>query len=95
MNDVTAKGASLETCTLADCPPGLFRGASGALGFRSDYCLSMPREELANWPEAFVVESGEVWWGGTTNHPDRAAQIVTPLDLEALSLLASAALGDD
>lgn len=67
-------------CSLADCPPGLFVGSSGALGFRSEYGLTIGGTVTA-YPEAFVLESGECWWGGATTHPERADQVVTPVRL--------------
>lgn len=53
---------------LRDCPPGLFRSESGHLGFRSEY-----------GEDAYVVASGEYWWGGTSDRAMRARQSVQPL----------------
>lgn len=44
-------------CTLDQCPPGLFR-INGYYGFKTEY-----RDD--NGPEAYCVESGEYFWGGT------------------------------
>lgn len=62
-----------EPCTLADCPPGLFRW-EGTLCFKSEY-HSKPGQ-----PDAYVVVSGEYFWGGTSGNLDaRNALIVTPI----------------
>lgn len=57
--------------SLVDCPPGLFRFNS-TLGFRSEY-----------GDDAFVVESGEAFWGGESNRAKRNALLVIPLALQA------------
>lgn len=44
-------------CTLDQCPPGLFL-FEGDYGFKTEY-----RDD--NGPEAYCVESGEYFWGGT------------------------------
>ena len=58
--------------TLAACPPGLFR-FNGRLGFKSEY-----RDDLG-CAEAFVVESGEAFWGGTTDKIVRDKLLVVPV----------------
>lgn len=60
-----------EPCRLDACPAGLFLH-HGSLGFRSEYWTS-------GKPDAYVVESGEYYWGGTSNANDRSALIVQPL----------------
>lgn len=60
-----------QPCILANCPPGLFR-VGDSLGFRSEYGL-----------EAYVFETGEIWWGGCKTQEERAKQIVQPVVLEA------------
>ena len=57
---------------LAECPPGLFE-FEGRLGFRSEY------RSNEGWPDAYVVESGEYFWGGAERHPERAELMVLPL----------------
>lgn len=54
-------------CTLAECDPGLFL-FKNTIGFKSEYgdC------------EAFVVESGEYFWGGTSDKDDRKKLMVIP-----------------
>lgn len=54
-------------CELQSCPAGLFLFGE-TLGFKSEYNLEPP----------YVVESGEVFWGGTNNDMDRALLIVQP-----------------
>jgi hypothetical protein len=57
--------------TLDACPPGLFL-YEGRLGFKSEY-------RDANGPEAYVVESGEYFWGGTDDVDVRLNLKVTPV----------------
>lgn len=57
--------------TLRDCPPGPFL-YEGGLCFKTEYGTQ--------WPDAYCLESGEFFWGGTTRHEDRAALIVQPLE---------------
>lgn len=56
---------------LAECPPGLFV-FDGHLGFRSEY-----------GDDAYVVQSGEYFWGGTDKRPERAELIVQPCITES------------
>jgi hypothetical protein len=58
--------------SLAECPPGLFM-LDGCLGFKSEYYTD------AGWPEAFVVASGEFFWGGAETHEARCGLMVTPI----------------
>jgi len=60
-------------CTLAACPPGLFV-VGDSLGFKSEYGL-----------DAFVVESGEYWWGGADKKEEVATQIVQPCIVETIA----------
>lgn len=55
------------SCSLAECPPGLFR-VGVRLGFKSEYGA-----------DAYVLESGEFWWGGCKTSWERAEQMVQPL----------------
>jgi len=67
--------------TLADCPPGLFHFGD-CLGFKSEY-----RTRLASHlyqTDAYVVESGEYFWGGTSDPAEREKLLVTPLDAATL-----------
>jgi hypothetical protein len=58
-------------CTLDECPPGLFRHGD-YYGFKTEY-----RDK--NGPEAYVVESGEYFWGGTSDRDERRQLRVTPV----------------
>jgi hypothetical protein len=62
--------------TLADCPPGLFR-FNGELCFKSEYRTS--RENGTSVCDAYVVASGEYFWGGTSVDSQREALKVQPV----------------
>lgn len=62
---------------LKDCPPGLFL-YKGALCFRSEYATMT--ETNPNQPDAYVVESGEYFWGGTSDSAARSNLFVEPLE---------------
>lgn len=67
--------AAIAPCTLAECPPGLFLAdAYNTLGFKSEYRTD--RGAI----EAYIVESGEFFWG---DHPQtverQRLQIVRPI----------------
>lgn len=64
-----------DTCTLAKCPPGLFL-FEGTLGFRTEYEMEVDKKF---YPQAFVVSSGEIFWGGVHSHEERSNLIVQPL----------------
>lgn len=67
-------------CTLAECPPGLFLFGD-CLGFKSEY-----RSDTGK-VEAFVVDSGEYFWGGAKTSEEREALMVHPVELvDACSL---------
>ena len=57
-------------CTLEMCPPGLFCHGD-TFGFKTEYSDQ-------NGPEAYCVESGEYFWGGTDDKEVRRALKVTP-----------------
>jgi len=81
-----------EAVTLAECPPGLFE-FGGSLGFKTEYGMTLVDENGANmpgdqvrwkvtsWPDAYCLESGEVFWGGTKTHEERAKLLVRPATL--------------
>lgn len=56
--------------TLAECPPGLFV-FNGSIGFKTEY-------RIDGEPEAYCVESGEYFWGGTAGHAERRELMVQP-----------------
>lgn len=70
-------------CRLDECPPGLFLHG-GTLGFKSEYRTPMGKVE------AYVVESGDFFWGGSKTNDDRDVLLVTPVRItnaNALSLV--------
>lgn len=81
--------ADLPKCRLDDCPPGLFlyeRGDYTTLGFKSEYSTegsSMGKKLIQC--DAYVVSSGEYFWGGAATGDDRDALLVTPLDMSSAS----------
>jgi hypothetical protein len=62
--------------SLADCPPGLFRW-NGELCFKSEYRTT--RENGTSVCDAYVVASGEYFWGGTSTDAQREALKVQPI----------------
>lgn len=73
--------------TLRECPPGLFLfdadGHTGCLGFKSEYMTESQSSPGVWQSDAYVVESGEYFWGGTSDPRAREALKVTPLDYDA------------
>lgn len=75
-----------ELCSLAKLMPGLFRVGS-SVGLKTEYGAMSGRPiagggavwSVTDLPDAYVVESGEVWWGGAADHASRSAQIVQPV----------------
>lgn len=82
--------------TLAACPPGLFLW-NGTLGFKSEYGAMEPvgisphhqQWKVGNRVDAYCADSGEYFWGGTSNHDDRAKLLVYPISAEAVAMVAS------
>lgn len=68
---------------LDECPPGPF-WFDGSLGFKTEYGMTMPNGmgvwTVTNWPEAYCMSSGEVFWGGTSTHETRSALLVWPVE---------------
>ncbi len=58
--------------TLIDCPPGLFL-FKGTLCFKSEY-------HTGSKCDAYVVSSGEYFWGGVGTSEERAVLPVTPVN---------------
>lgn len=75
-----------EPCPFVDCRPGLFRFA-GMLCFKSEYS-SHPGQQ-----DAYCVDTGEYFWGGTRDVAARRTLIVTPVDL-AVSTRKHEVVGD-
>lgn len=84
--------------TLAECPPGPFRFDGKHLGFKTEYGMArvdenganMPGDRvrwvISNLPDAYVMESGETFWGGAKTHEERSALLVEPIDPAMLAL---------
>ena len=68
-----------KPCTLADCPPGLFL-FDGNLCFKTEYDILI--DPMKCTPHAFVLASGEMFWGGVKTHEERRNLMVQPLIFE-------------
>ena len=80
-----------EPVTLAQCRPGPFL-FDGQLGFKTEYGATTVDENgaamsghLVRWvvtnrPDAYVMESGEFFWGGASTHEDREKLLVWPVE---------------
>jgi hypothetical protein len=71
------EGEKLAEVSLAECPPGLFM-FDGSLGFKSEYHTYSSASGV-NQCDAYVVESGEYFWGGTSDAKVRQGLMVRPL----------------
>lgn len=88
--------AAAHCVTLAECPPGLFLW-NGTLGFKSEYGAMEPVGisphhqlwKVGNRADAYCADSGEYFWGGTSNHDDRAKLLVYPVSADAVAMVAS------
>lgn len=71
------------TVTLADCPTGLF-WFNGTLGFKSEYATLKEENGVAVGVQcdAYVVSSGEYFWGGVSDWRQRDKLMVTPIDFD-------------
>lgn len=65
--------------TLGDCPPGLFLFEGRCLGFKSEYKTESKSRPGFWQSDAYVVESGEYFWGGTSQPEWREQLMVLPL----------------
>lgn len=63
-------------CKLSECPPGLFI-FNGSIGFKSEYSTA------EGSPDAYVVSSGEYFWGGKADRASRDALVVIPIEATA------------
>lgn len=61
---------------LIDAPVGLFKHGK-CLGLKTEYMIN-------NRVEAYVVESGEIFWGGVNTDEEVNNLLVTPIDPERL-----------
>jgi hypothetical protein len=64
---------------LGDCPPGLFL-FNGSLGFKSEYKTESLSRPGVWQSDAYVVESGEYFWGGVSDPEARERLMVEPVD---------------
>lgn len=87
--------AAAHCVTLAACPPGLFL-FNGALGFKSEYGAMEPDDnslgklwKIGNRADAYCAVSGEYFWGGASNHDDRAKLLVYPIDADTVAMVSS------
>ena len=71
-----------KLCTLKDCPNGLFV-YSGSYGFKTEY-KTIDRAKGTWLSDAYVLESGEYFWGGAATATERENLIVTPVAISAL-----------
>lgn len=80
--------------TLNDCPPGLFLFNGKHLGFKSEYTTTLenPRRYQV---DAYVVESGEYFWGGAKTSEERGKMIVQPLVSHPTPVHEAPSLGAD
>lgn len=80
-----------ETVRFDDCPIGLF-------WFRGELCVMTEYATAAEGQhpqrDAYIVSSGEYFWGGTRTAIERGQLVVEPLDTdEAIAALARAGVG--
>ena len=61
------------TMTLAECPVGLFISGSRALCLKTEYGDNEGRID------AYIVSSGEFFWGGAKTRADQRKLIVRPV----------------
>jgi hypothetical protein len=68
---------------LRDCPEGLFIFGDGHIGFKSEYKRLNTKGVYQT--DAYVVSSGEYFWGGAETAEARERLLVTPIAYEAAS----------
>lgn len=71
----------MKLVTLADCPPGLFF-YNGIFGFKSEYHTESVSRPGVWQTDAYVVASGEYFWGGEPNPVEREKLLVLPIVLD-------------
>lgn len=98
---MAAHDEQVEKVELRNCPPGPFL-YNGSLGFKTEYgsmeCEN-PHDPKTLWrvghhSDVYVMASGEAFWGGITSKEDREKLLVVPIDPDALTRAAIAAMGD-
>jgi len=59
------------------------------LGFKTEYGAMSSADEngrvgwtMTNRPDAYCLDTGEFYWGGTTTHDARGVIVVQPLTIE-------------
>lgn len=62
---------------LADLEPGKLFRFGDTIGFKSEY-------RTGGAIEAFIVGSGEMFWGGTNTAQDQRELMVEPIDMKSL-----------
>lgn len=71
-----AVDVAADAVPLDECPPGLF-SFEGRLGFKTEY--GHKNEKTGRYhAAAYVVESGEFFWGGAQTFEERGALMVVP-----------------
>lgn len=73
--------------TLQDCPVGLFLAKGGSLCFKSEYTSETGRID------AYVVSTGEAFWGGVLTATEQRLLPVTPVSNMLALLFAASAHG--
>lgn len=74
----------MSAVRLDDCPVGLFRAASGELCVMTEYATTRT-DGAQGFPQrdAYIVSSGEYFWGGAKTARERADVMVRPVDVDA------------
>ena len=69
-----------EPETLGSCPEGLFI-FEGEVGMKTEYRTESQSSPGVWQSDAYCVESGEYFWGGTSDPVERERLVVTPIDV--------------
>lgn len=63
----------MKKCTLLECPPGVFR-------YKGELCLKTEYSTCTLKPDAYILRTGEFFWGGTDGNIEaRARLMVKPI----------------
>lgn len=73
---------TLPTVPLNDCPIGLFLARDGELCVMTEYAKQEKGGPAQR--DAYIVSSGEYFWGGAKTTAERGAVPVTPLAIDDL-----------